>query len=232
MIIKPRSLEEIARERSLQSPRPASTPGPNESKEPKRSSDDAGLDQSQSRYSDNDWASNESSKNQRETAPNAGYGSEVPPLPSESSNFQFIVLGVATLLGTILAIWIVYTVLTTVKVPPLQSLAKPINDALVPDKGPITVHVTLKNECSYAENAFMVKVMPDGPRAEFYGGKAVLEARQNQKIKLIANERYPFISYEDAAVKVAPEVTLVASCYDPEERAKALKESFDSRFSK
>jgi hypothetical protein len=228
MIIKPRSLEEMAKERSLRSNGSPSLTNSNESTRPSSS---VGFNDSQD-SSSRDWGSSETQDGDDETRANTGLSPDSPPLPPESSNFQYVVLGVATLIGTFIAIWIVYTVLTSVKVPPLQSMAKPINDALVPDDGPLTVQVTLKNECTYAENAFMVKVMPNGPRAEFYGGKAVINARRNEKIKLIANERYPFISYEDAAVKVAPEVTLIARCYDPEERAKAMKESFDNSFKK
>ena len=71
----------------------------------------------------------------------------------------------------------------------------------------------------------MVKVMPEGPTANFTNGQARLVAKPDQRIKLMANERYPFLSYEDASVKVAPEVTLTARCYDPKRERRPFKKA-------
>jgi hypothetical protein len=223
MVIKPRSLEEIAAERAksqidLSSNRDAS---PRPTSPSKRDEDffDPFDDESSP-------LSSSSSKQ-----PGNGYEGQ-PALPPEPKNYQLFFLAGGTLLGTVLAVWIVYSVVTKVEMPPLQSAVQPINAMLLPSRDPIEIRITLDNQCEFEENVFMVKVMPDGPTANFTNGQARLVARPDQRIKLMANERYPFLSYEDASVKVAPEVSLTARCYDPEERAKALQQSFEDRFGK
>lgn len=221
MIIKPRTIEDIAKARKHAN-RPGGTPDDFDvmhvQRDIPKNQPNKDLDLS------NDSASNfqiEELKDERFAT---------PPTP-DSANLPLIGLGLGALVGTVFAVWIVYTITTTVEVPEVETVITPIKEIFL-QKKPIPVRITLQNKCSYSEKVFMVKVIPDGPEAEFHGGKAYLEARPDQKLKLLANERYPFLQYEDNAVNVAPEVTLTALCGDPEERMKALKKSFDETFSK
>lgn len=226
MVIKPRSLEEIAADRAKSQMDPSSarsvSGSASSAKFSSKKSEDL-FDPFEGAGSDDTESTDRSKGSPFEAS---------PELPPEPKNYQLLFLAAGTLLGTFVAVWIVYSVVTKVEMPPLQSAVKPINAALLPSRDPIEIRVTLINQCEFEENVFMVKVMPDGPTANFTNGQARLVARPNERIKLMANERYPFLSYEDASVKVAPEVTLTARCYDPEERAKALQKSFDDRFAK
>lgn len=223
MVIKPRSLEEIAAERAKSQIDPRSN----------QASSSGTKSSSKSEEDFFDPFENDFNQTPRSSSSQQGPDADgQPPLPPEPKNYQLFFLAGGTILGTVLALWIVYSVITKVEMPPLQSAVQPINEFLLPSRDPIEIRITLDNQCEFEENVFMVKVMPDGPTANFTKGQARLIARPNQRIKLMANERYPFLSYEDASVKVAPEVTLTAKCYDPEERAKALQKSFDDRFGK
>jgi hypothetical protein len=224
MVIKPRSLEEIAADRAKSQIDPSAA----------RLGSASNIRSSSKKSEDFfDPFEDEGDNNAEPTGRSKGSHLESSPdLPPEPKNYQLLFLAAGTLLGTFVAVWIVYSVVTKVEMPPLQSAVQPINSALLPSRDPIEIRVTLINQCDFEENVFMVKVMPDGPTANFTNGQARLMARPNERIKLMANERYPFLSYEDASVKVAPEVTLTARCYDPEERAKALQKSFDDRFAK
>lgn len=223
MVIKPRSLEEIAAERAKSQMDPRSNQAASSNKRSSSKGEDDLFDPFEDDF---DQTPRALSRQQGQDS------NDQPPLPPEPKNFQLFFLAGGTLLGTVLALWIVYAVLTKVEMPPLQSAVQPINEFLLPSRDPIEIRITLDNQCEFEENVFMVKVMPDGPTANFTQGQARLIAKPNDRIKLMANERYPFLSYEDASVKVAPEVTLTAKCYDPEERAKALQKSFDDRFGK
>ena len=223
MVIKPRSLEEIAAERAKSQMDPRSNQVASSNKRSSSKREDDLFDPFEDDF---EQTSRASSRQQGQDS------NDQPPLTPEPKNYQLFFLAGGTLLGTVLALWIVYAVLTKVEMPPLQSAVQPINEFLLPSRDPIEIRITLDNQCEFEENVFMVKVMPDGPTANFTQGQARLIAKPNDRIKLMANERYPFLSYEDASVKVAPEVTLTARCYDPEERAKALQKSFDDRFGK
>jgi hypothetical protein len=226
MVIKPRSLEEIAADRAKSQIDPSSArsvSGSASSAKPSSKKSEDLFDPFEGAGSDDTEPASRSKGSSFDAS---------PELPPEPKNYQLLFLAAGTLLGTFVAVWIVYSVVTKVEMPPLQSAVEPINAALLPSRDPIEIRVTLINQCEFEENVFMVKVMPDGPTANFTNGQARLVARPNERIKLMANERYPFLSYEDASVKVAPEVTLTARCYDPEERAKALQKSFDDRFAK
>ena len=223
MVIKPRSLEEIAAERAKRQMDPRSNQAASSNKRSSSKREDDLFDPFEDDF---EQTPRTSSRQQGQDS------NDQPPLPPEPKNYQLFFLAGGTLLGTVLALWIVYAVLTKVEMPPLQSGVQPINEFLLPSRDPIEIRITLDNQCEFEENVFMVKVMPDGPTANFTKGQARLIAKPNDRIKLMANERYPFLSYEDASVKVAPEVTLTARCYDPEERAKALQKSFDDRFGK
>ena len=97
--------------------------------------------------------------------------------------------------------------------------------AITPPPAPLSVLVTLKNECPYADEAFMVKVLPSGPSAEFIQKRARVMALEGQTVQVVANSRYPGFHYESKWEEAAPEVTLVANCDSPEDRLRATAES-------
>ncbi|MGA1694328.1 MAG: hypothetical protein ACO38B_05430 [Burkholderiaceae bacterium] len=105
-------------------------------------------------------------------------------------------------------------------------------EAITPPPEQMTVLVTLKNECPYADEAFMVQVLPDGPSAEFLQKRARVKAFEGQKLQVVANSRYPGFHYESKWELAAPELTLVANCDSPEERLKATAEALRQGFKK
>ena len=166
MILKPRTIEEIAKARE-------------HAKRPGGARDDFDVvhvqrDTPKNQPNQDFVLSNDSASDfETEGLKEERFATAPPP---DSSNLPLIGLGLGALVGTVFAVWIVYTLTTTVEVPEVQTVINPIKETFL-QKKPMPVHITLQNNCSYSEKAFMVKVIPDGPEAEFHGGKAYLEAR-------------------------------------------------------
>jgi hypothetical protein len=97
--------------------------------------------------------------------------------------------------------------------------------AVTPPPAQLSVLVTLKNECPYADEAFMAQVLPSGDSAEFVQKKARVVALEGQRVQVVANSRYPGFHFESKWEPVAPEVTIIANCDSPEERLRATAES-------
>ena len=96
---------------------------------------------------------------------------------------------------------------------------------------PIEVVVTLDNKCELVDDAFMVRVMPDWPTALFEGKTARVMARKNQRVKLVANARYPGFDFEGDEDNAAPRITLVAIC-DSTGRFDATSSNMKKQFGK
>jgi hypothetical protein len=96
---------------------------------------------------------------------------------------------------------------------------------------PVEVTVTLDNKCELASEAFMVKVMPNGPAAFFDGKTAKVMAMSNQRIKLVANSRYQGFNFEGDEATAAPHITLVAIC-DSTARFDATSSQMKKQFGK
>jgi hypothetical protein len=95
---------------------------------------------------------------------------------------------------------------------------------------PVTVKVTLINQCELTDDVFMVKVMPHGATAAFHNKVAVVEAMSNQRVKLVANSKYHDFQFEGDEDTAAPSITLTAHC-DSNSRfdstAKSMRKAFD-----
>lgn len=115
---------------------------------------------------------------------------------------------------------------------PGKQFAATIGETLRIKPEKVRVEVTLVNECPYGEEAFMVKVVPDGPTAPFRSGKAVIEAFDNQRLQIVANSNYPDFHYETNHVRVEPQMRMVANCDSAEEHLKATAESLRKAFNK
>ncbi|MBM3374726.1 MAG: hypothetical protein FJY35_01375 [Betaproteobacteria bacterium] len=133
--------------------------------------------------------------------------------------------------ATVAVIWLGFNLTRLLETEPAKAAIGLFSKVVAPPQ-PIRVSVTLINECPFHERAFMAKVMPDGPTAEFADGKASLQALPNQRIKLLANARFPDFHYDTGSIPVKPEVTLTANCDSMEERAKAISESLRETFKK
>jgi hypothetical protein len=96
---------------------------------------------------------------------------------------------------------------------------------------PVEVVVTLDNTCELTDEAFMVKVMPNGPTAFFEGKTARVVAMSNQRIKLVANSRYPGFDFEGDEADAQPRITLVAIC-DSTSRFDATSSQMKKQFGK
>jgi hypothetical protein len=133
--------------------------------------------------------------------------------------------------ATVAVIWLGFNFTRLLETDAAKTAMGAAHKVLGPPQ-PILVTVFLNNECPYHERAFMAKVMPDGPTAEFSGGRASLQALPNQRVKLLANARFPDFHYETGSIPVKSEVTLTANCDSMEERAKAVAESLREAFKK
>jgi len=96
---------------------------------------------------------------------------------------------------------------------------------------PVEVVVTLDNTCELADEAFMVKVMPHGPTAFFEGKTARVMAMSNQRVKLVANSRYPGFNFEGDEADAEPRITLTAIC-DSSSRFDATSNQMKKQFGK
>lgn len=133
--------------------------------------------------------------------------------------------------ATVAVIWVGFNFTQLLETETAKTAMGAAHKILGPPQ-PIGVTVLLINECPYHERAFMAKVMPDGPTAEFSGGRASLQALPNQRVKLLANARFPDFQYETGSIPVKSEVKLTANCDSMEERAKAIAESLREAFKK
>ncbi|MFM1880581.1 MAG: hypothetical protein RLZZ344_815, partial [Pseudomonadota bacterium] len=106
---------------------------------------------------------------------------------------------------TVGAVWFAFNLTSLATSETAERMKAATTEWLGPPQ-PIQVTVVLINECPFSERAFMAKVMPDGPTAEFVDGEAFLEALPNQRIKLIANTKYPQFHYDSGSFPVGPEV--------------------------
>ena len=81
------------------------------------------------------------------------------------------------------------------------------------DKEPIDVEIRLVNQCKLPDNVFLAKVLPDGAKTNFSGGKGRVRAVPGQRIRLVANDvAFRDFGFEGQEVKAAPIVTLIANC--------------------
>jgi len=87
---------------------------------------------------------------------------------------------------------------------------------------PMTVRVTLDNQCGIVEGAFMA-VSDDGARAAFDGGVAVLATNSKARIAVKNSTKFSEFSYETETVPAAPQVTITAQCLPAGTAEKSLK---------
>jgi hypothetical protein len=96
---------------------------------------------------------------------------------------------------------------------------------------PLTVTVTLVNDCGVPDEVFMAKAMPNGPTATFAGGKATLKAMSNQRIKIVANAALKDFNFEGPEADAAPQLKLTANC-ESSQRFDTTREAMRDAFGK
>lgn len=133
---------------------------------------------------------------------------------------------------TILAVYLTFKLTRLIEAPSPGELANPVAQVFAP---PVAgrVEITLQNDCPYASTAFMVKATPSGKTAEFQQNKAVLELMPDERVRLIANTRYPDFQYETNPILFRDgKVTLIADCESLEDRMRATADSLKGAFEK
>ena len=85
-----------------------------------------------------------------------------------------------------------------------------LNEASAPN--PMKVEVYMDKRCELIDNAFIATSEPDGARANFDKGLAILQTYSNSRILVRANPAYPSFSYESNKVKAAPQVVIPVEC--------------------
>ena len=240
MVIKPRSLEEIAAEQAsvASQPTPADTPVPRTEARvtvPAQARPEAAPapptehEKPWDPFAEDPPAPADDPDVPPRRTPNLWKPVEEPrDVKTRLRTWGLISLAIGV---TFAAVWLAFNFSKIMTSQTAQVLVETTTQWLGPPQ-PISVSISLVNECPFSEKAFMAKVMPDGPTAEFLNGKASLQALPNQRIKLIANTKYPNFHYDTGSIPVAPEMTLTANCDNMEERAKAIAESLRDAFKK
>lgn len=225
MVIRPRSLEEIAAEQASDAKPPvAAAPVTTPTASPAKK-----ADQPWDPFAEESPAAPEEEEPPLRRTPDLWKPVEEPKdLHTRVRTWGLTTLAIAV---TFSAVWLAFNFSQIITSPTAQALVDTTTKWLGPPQ-PMAVSVTLINECPFSEKAFMAKVTPDGPTAEFVNGKASIQALPNQRIKLIANTKFPDFHYETGSIPIAPEVSLVANCDSMEERAKAISESLREAFKK
>ncbi len=95
----------------------------------------------------------------------------------------------------------------------------------------IPISITLDNQCSFTDEAFIVLNPKSGRTAKFYGGKAIIYLPENAKVKLTMSSEYPDFVYDGDLEKVKENMTLEANC-EISPRLKNIFDSMNKRFSK
>ena len=88
----------------------------------------------------------------------------------------------------------------------------------------INVSIALINECSLIDDSFMVISIPSRKKTYFLEKKANLITNQEEKIQLIASDKFPNFSYEGIPVPVQSNVILKVDCEEP----KRIKNTLDA----
>jgi hypothetical protein len=89
---------------------------------------------------------------------------------------------------------------------------------------PILVEVTLDNQCSVINQAFMAVSEPDGAKVYFDGPTAVLLSRTNSKVYVRNSDKYPSFYFESPRVDPAKKVTITAVC----DRGERIERTLDA----
>ena len=91
----------------------------------------------------------------------------------------------------------------------------------------LQVRVLLDNRCELFDDAFMAVSVPDGQRAYFVKGVAILNTRSDARVMVRSSDRFPDFDMETGTVKAAPEVVIVTRCGDRIDRTMdAMREQF------
>lgn len=96
---------------------------------------------------------------------------------------------------------------------------------------PMVVEVYMDKQCELIDGAFMAVAEPDGARANFDKGLAVLNTFSDSRIVIRANSAYPSFSYESTKVKASPKVVIPVQCETGriDKTLDAMRQQFRSR---
>lgn len=95
----------------------------------------------------------------------------------------------------------------------------------------MVVEVYMDKQCELIDGAFMAMAEPDGARANFDKGLAVLNTFSDSRIVIRSNSAYPSFSYESAKVKASPKVVIPVQCETGriDKTLDAMRQQFRSR---
>jgi hypothetical protein len=79
---------------------------------------------------------------------------------------------------------------------------------------PMQVRVLLDNRCELFDDAFMAVSVPDGQRAYFLKGEAVLNTRSDARVMVRSSDRFPDFHIETGTFRAAPQVVITVRCGD------------------
>lgn len=96
---------------------------------------------------------------------------------------------------------------------------------------PMVVEVYMNKQCELIDGAFIAMAEPDGARANFDKGLAVLNTFSDSRIVIRANPAYPGFSYESTKVKAGPRVVIPVQCESGriDNTLDAMRQQFRSR---
>ncbi len=96
---------------------------------------------------------------------------------------------------------------------------------------PMVVEVYMDKQCELIDGAFMAVAEPDGARANFDKGLAVLNTFSDSRIVIRSNPAYPSFSFESTKVKAGPKVVIPVQCETGriDKTLDAMRQQFRSR---
>lgn len=96
---------------------------------------------------------------------------------------------------------------------------------------PMEVEVYMNKRCEMIDGAFIAVSEPDGARANFDKGLAILKTYSNSKIMVRSNPAYPSFSYESNKVQAEPKVVISVECETGriDKTLDAMRQQFRSR---
>lgn len=96
---------------------------------------------------------------------------------------------------------------------------------------PMEVEVYMNKQCDLIDSAFIAVSEPDGARAGFDKGLAILKTYSTSRILVRSNPAYPSFSYESNKVQAAPKVVISVECETGriDRTLDAMRQQFRSR---
>lgn len=87
-----------------------------------------------------------------------------------------------------------------------------IGDLLTLDPQPIVAEIQLDNRCDYNDSVFVVRDLMTDKFTPFYGGNAILQTVERNRVRLEFNPKYKDVEFFGTEMPVHQQMVLIADC--------------------